>query len=134
MVTNIAPKSGVVISASIAPRQAPKYGLGGVHIPNHRLKNYRKSAPCPKLLTASAHNLRELLRAKKAGITNILFSPIFASDSKSANKRRIGPIRLAKLARDFPEMNFIALGGIDRKALPRLKGTNIKAVAGVSFS
>lgn len=133
LIAKIAPKARIKVGATVAPHIARKYQLHGVHIPNRRLKYYKKSEPCPKLLTASAHNLHELLRAKRAGITNILISAIFASDSKSANERPIGPIRLAKLARDFPEMNLIALGGISRKTLPHLKNTNARAVAGVSF-
>lgn len=124
---------GVKISATVSPRTANKIDLAGIHIPNQFLKYYRKSQARPKTITASAHNLREILRVKRLGITNILLSPVFPSDSNSANKRPIGAIRLAKIARDFGALQFIALGGINRITLKRLSGTNVKAVAGVSF-
>jgi hypothetical protein len=127
-------KRGVFISATTEPKSARQLGLHGIHLPNHRLKYFRKSHYCPRLITASAHNLRELLRAKRLGISNILFSPIFPSDSKSTNRRVFGIIKLAKITRDFKSLNFIALGGINQKTLKRLANTNISAIAGVSFS
>jgi thiamine monophosphate synthase len=76
--------------------------------------------------------LREIVRAVNCGIKKVIVSAIFPSKSPSANKVK-GQIKLARMIRQFPKQNFYALGGINRKSLKRLKGINLKGIAGVSF-
>lgn len=120
------------ILATINPILARRNKLYGVHIPNKRIKYFHQSARSNLVVTASAHNIGEILRAKNANIKNILVSPVFKSQSPSA-KTTLGPIKLALLVRQFSALNFIALGGINKKTIRRLGNIKIGAIAGVSF-
>ena len=125
-------KNRANIRATISARGAKKLKLGGIHIPNKHLKHFLVSNKWDLNITASAHNSREITKALMLGIDDILISPIFKSESPSA-KKTLGPLRLAILARAFPNANLIALGGINSKTISRLKHTRIKSIAGVGF-
>lgn len=83
-------------------------------------------------MTVSAHNMREVARAAYCRADWVLISPIFKSESASFTKA-LGTIKLAKLCAMFPKIKFVALGGINRASIKRLRNTGISAIAGVSF-
>lgn len=121
------------IIATIDTKTAIKNRLYGIHIPNKRLKYFRQSNRKGIFISASAHNGREICRALNLGIKNIIISPIFKSQSPSA-KKTLGPIKLSILRHRFKSINFIALGGVNKRTIPRLGKIGILAIAGVSFN
>lgn len=133
-IIDLIPPIGVRIGASISSNPKKLSRNITLHIPNKFIKRFRIWSLQNHILTTSAHNIYEILKAKNAGYKNIMVSPLFKTNSPSSKyKRPISIIRIAKLARDFPNLNFIGLGGINSKNIKRLKNTNVKAIAGVSF-
>jgi thiamine-phosphate pyrophosphorylase len=118
--------------ATCSAKQARQAGLNGIHWPQQRLRLRRASQIGDLLETASAHNGLEIARARAAGITSILVSTVFESASPSA-KRPLGQLRLARLARAFPDCALFALGGITNKSARALVGTGAYGVALVSY-
>jgi thiamine-phosphate pyrophosphorylase len=119
--------------ATCSPRQARKAGLDGVHWPHARLKYRRMSASLGLIETGSAHSGLEIAKAHKLGLDVVLIGTAFPSNSPSA-KRPLGPIRLARLQRAFPNVVLFALGGITYKTAPSLRRTKLYGVGLVSFS
>jgi thiamine-phosphate pyrophosphorylase len=119
--------------ATCSGREARRLGLNGVHWPHARLRSRRRSQMVGLLETASAHSGLEIALAARAGVKAILISPAFASNSPSA-QRPMGPHRLAKLARSFPDCALFALGGVTEQSVRALTQTKIYGVAGVSFT
>jgi thiamine-phosphate pyrophosphorylase len=118
--------------ATCAYREARVGGLDGVHWPQSRLSYRRKSAAAGLIETSSAHSGLAIGRAIQLGLSVILVSTVFSSDSPSA-KRPLGPIRLAKLQRTFPTAQLYALGGVTVKTAKKLSRTQVHGVAFVSF-
>lgn len=128
-------------SASDAPRlttadarAARRAGADGLHWPEKRLRRRMRSRHQGRwrLETAAAHGGRAIARALTAGVTIILVSPAFASDSPSAG-RPLGPHRLAALAKAFPRARLIALAGVDATRARRLRGKGVKGLAMVGL-
>jgi thiamine-phosphate pyrophosphorylase len=106
-------------------------GAAGAHLPErmaHRAGALKAARP-GIMITAAAHSLPAILRAKRAGADAVLISPVFPSKSPSAG-RAIGPHRLAALIR-AGAMPSYALGGIAAKTAPRLVATGAAGFAGV---
>jgi thiamine-phosphate pyrophosphorylase len=118
--------------ATCSAKQARQAGLNGIHWPQHRLRLRCASQIGDLLETASAHNGLEIARARALGIRCILVSTVFESASPSA-KRPLGPLRLAGLARAFPDCSLFALGGITDKSARTLLGTGAYGIALVSY-
>ena len=72
------------------------------------------------LRTASAHNLRELRAAERAGAHLVFLSPVFATRSHPG-RRALGPRRFALLAHQA-RVPVIALGGMDAQKARALGG------------
>lgn len=119
------------IYASINLKSAIFHKISGIHIPNKKICSFRKNNK-NKLITTSAHNYREIIKAINFGANKIIISTIFESESKSA-KKPMGILKLAQITRAFPKQDFIALGGINKNNVRRLRNIKIKGVAGVSF-
>lgn len=124
------------ILPSLNFQSARKLGFKGSHLPS-KSKNTLLLRKGEMLLTQSAHDIGEVLKAIKNRADYILISPIFKSQSPSAigisRANHFGPIKIAQMVRLFPNQNFCALGGINAKNAKRLDKTQIKAIAGVSF-
>jgi thiamine monophosphate synthase len=117
-------------------RAARATGADGLHWPQSRLHLRRRSAGgprWPRVETASAHSGLAMARARAAGIAIVLVSTAFASQSPSAPRHPRGPVRLGLLARAFPDLGIVALGGITARSVRRLRGLGLAGVAGVSF-
>ncbi|MCU0883086.1 MAG: thiamine phosphate synthase [Hyphomonadaceae bacterium] len=100
-----------------------------VHVRGQQRSHRLRRAP----VMASAHTAREVARALKHGITRIVVSPVFASDSPSAG-RVLTAARLAMLVRRFPKARMIALGGVHPGTVRQLRRCGIAGIAGVSLS
>lgn len=72
----------------------------------------------PGFRSASAHNLRELKAAERAGAQLVFLSPAFATRSHP-DARALGPVRLGLIARQA-RVPVIALGGVDARTARRL--------------
>ena len=72
------------------------------------------------LRTASAHKLREIRAAERAGAAALFLSPVYATRSHPG-ARHLGPARFALLARRT-KLPVIALGGMDAARAKRLRG------------
>ena len=70
------------------------------------------------LRLATAHSLREIAMAARAGADAVLLSPVFATRSHPGG-RALGPLRFLMLARQSP-LPVIALGGMTRQRAARL--------------
>jgi thiamine-phosphate pyrophosphorylase len=68
--------------------------------------------------SASAHGLRELRTAEKAGAALVFLSPAFATRSHPA-ARPLGPVRFGLIARQA-RVPVVALGGVDARRARRL--------------
>ncbi|HYE29588.1 MAG TPA: thiamine phosphate synthase [Allosphingosinicella sp.] len=68
--------------------------------------------------SASAHSLRELKTAERAGARLIFLSPAFATRSHPGG-RTLGPVRFGLIAR-HARVPVIALGGVDARRARRL--------------
>jgi thiamine-phosphate pyrophosphorylase len=89
--------------------EPPLAGGGGVH-------NRRGAG----LKTASAHNLRELRSAERAGAELIFLSPVYATRSHPGAKP-LGPRRFAMIAHQA-RVPVIALGGMNAARFRALGG------------
>lgn len=101
----------------------------GVHLPErlaHRAGALKRGRP-GLLVTAAAHSLPALIRARRAGADAALLSTVFESRSPSAG-RPLGPVRFAALAR-AAGLPVYALGGIRTKNAPRLLGSGAAGLA-----
>jgi thiamine-phosphate pyrophosphorylase len=101
----------------------------GVHLPErlaHKAGAIKRARP-GRLVTAAAHSLPALVRARRAGADAALLSTVFASRSPSAG-RPLGPVRFAALVRKAG-LPVYALGGVGTKNAPRLLGSGAAGLA-----
>jgi thiamine-phosphate pyrophosphorylase len=70
------------------------------------------------LITSSAHNGMDLVRARRAGARLAFLSPVFATPSHP-DAAALGPVRWARLAHSAP-LPLAALGGVDGLNVRRL--------------
>jgi thiamine-phosphate pyrophosphorylase len=82
------------------------------------------------LRLATAHSLREIVRAARAGADAVLLSPVHPTRSHPGGKA-LGPVRFALLARQSP-VPVIALGGMTRARAARLPVHGWAAIDGLS--
>ena len=109
---------------------ALKLGLDGVYIPsfnnNLRYNNYKTKKKF--LIIGSAHNISEIRTKELQNVKEIFLSPIF----KLKNGRYLG-INKLKILSKYTSKKIIALGGINKKNIMKLKQTNISGIAGISL-
>jgi thiamine-phosphate pyrophosphorylase len=106
-------------------------GQQGTHLPE-RMAHHARSLKAKRpglLVTAAAHSLPAILRARRAGADAVLVSAVFESRSPSAG-RPLGPHRFAALIR-AGGLPAYALGGVTTKNAPRLLGAGATGLAGV---
>lgn len=125
----IARRRGLVLLVGANERLAAALGADGVHLPErlaHRARAVRRPG---WIITAAAHSLRAARLARAAGADAAVVSAVFPSRSPSAGPP-IGPLRLARLARDAG-LPVYALGGVDNKKARRLKDAGLVGIAAV---
>ena len=108
---------------------ATKLDLDGAYIPsfnkntNHLAYSYKKNFD----LIGSAHNLKEIRVKEKQGVKKIFLSSLFKK-----NKNFLG-INKFKLLSNLTKINVVALGGISKSNLKKLKFLNHPDFAGISY-
>ncbi len=112
---------------------AAHVGADGVHLPERELsRGAVLRARYPEwLLTGAAHSRAGVETCEEYGLDGAILSPIFASASKCAGS----PIGVGML-RDIiktAHIPVIALGGISAETAPKLYGSGVAGIAGVSM-
>lgn len=111
------------------PRLAAALGAG-VHLRRGRWPGLPRPRRRPgTLVTSSAHDRIELVRARRRRVDLAFLSPAYATSSHPAT-RPIGPVRWNALAR-AESLPVAALGGVSGATLRRL-GRHCPAVAAIS--
>lgn len=82
------------------------------------------------LRLATAHNLREIGAAARAGAHAVLLSPVFPTRSHP-DASGLGALRFNCLARLSP-LPVLALGGMDRRRLAQVRAHGFAAIDGLS--
>jgi thiamine-phosphate pyrophosphorylase len=103
------------------PAVTPEPGLPGlgVHLRGGR-RTGRVSVPKKnRIVTASAHNMAELVRARRAGAGLVFISPVFVTASHPGGKT-LGVFGWLRLARAAPRGRAAALGGVNGGNVRRL--------------
>lgn len=101
---DIARNTRLVLNGSAA--LAASLGYDGVHYPEHRIE---ASAPPGLARYAAVHSSEAAERAEAAGVSGILFSPVFTPTSKSGEGAGLGA--LARICETSP-LAVYALGGV----------------------
>lgn len=83
----------------------------------------------PGLTTFAVHDAREAVAARRAGADMVFVSPVFPTRSHPG-ARTLGPVRLGLLLRGIA-VPAVALGGMDARAMRRLRGLKVHGWAGV---
>jgi len=106
-----------------------KLNLDGAYIPsfNQRFDHLSYSYPKKFLTLGSAHNLKEI-RIKESQKVDV----IFVSSLFKKNKNFLG-INKFKILKNYTKKKVIALGGISKKNLKKLKLLNCSGFAGISY-
>jgi len=122
---NCARQRGLFFSVSSDISLARKLGADGIHIPNSRLPNTRRSSLGDFVITTSVHSPSELRRAIRFGVNSLFVSPIFESLSPSAGKS----LNIFGLRGYIQKTNvdIFGLGGISASNCQRLN-TSLAAV------
>tara|TARA_B100000579_G_scaffold411792_1_gene402899 strand:- start:2561 stop:3103 length:543 start_codon:yes stop_codon:yes gene_type:complete len=112
-------------------RLAMNLNLDGAYIPsfikNLGIKNYNLKKNF--LIMGSAHNIYEIKQKEKQGIEILFLSPLFKTKNY---KNELGIIKFNFLSH-LSKKKIIALGGINKKNIKKLKLTNIYGFSGISY-
>lgn len=115
-VKRAARRRGLMLLLAAPPDRGRAWGADGSHRPSAAGRRQSRG-----LRTASAHDLREIGEAARAGVDLLFLSPVFATRSHPGAKP-LGAVRLGLLARRSP-IPVVALGGMNARrarALARL--------------
>ena len=117
------------------PSLAHKLNADGLHLPEYMLLNpplkirlWRQRSN--KILTASAHSQKALVKCAALPIDAALLSPVFPTDSH-LNKKTLGISKFQRLARQT-HVPIYALGGINDKNAIQLINSPAIGIAGIS--
>jgi thiamine-phosphate pyrophosphorylase len=83
------------------------------------------------IVTAAAHGLSAVRRARAAGVEAVVVSPVFPSRSPSAGQP-LGPLAFRMICR-AGGLPAYALGGIDPATARRLRGSGAVGLAGIEM-
>ena len=108
---------------------ALKLGLDGAYIPsfNKDLKHLSYSINSKFLIVGSAHNLREIRIKELQKVKSIFLSSLFKQ-----NKNFLGLNKFRNIS-NYTESKIIALGGISKKNIKKLKLLDVYGFAGISY-
>lgn len=111
---------------------AIKCGADGVHVGQEdmKLSDVRKLLGEERIIGVSAHTVQEALEAEKAGADYLGVGAVFGSSTKkNAHSIDHETVREICAAVRIP---VVAIGGIDRNNVQKLKGTGVDGVALIS--
>ena len=122
-------KKGYKFYVSNNIKLAIHLNLDGAYIPSFNKKTNHLSYSLPKnfLIIGSAHNNLEIKIKEKQGVSIIFLSSLF---KKNSNYLGINRFRLLS---KLTNKKVIALGGISKKNLKKIKLLNCFGFAGISF-
>ena len=122
-------KKGNKFFLSNSVKIAIKLGLDGVYIPsfNKNLDHLCYSINTKFEIIGSAHNLREIKTKELQNVNKIFLSSLFKK-----NKNFLG-INKYKILINLTKKNVIALGGISKNNIKKLKLFKRSNFAGISF-
>ena len=109
-------------------------GAAGAHLPGGSPppRYWRAITPPDFLIGVSCHTLDEVRAAGQEGADYVLFGPVFAPRSKSADLPPRGLDRLAEAARAVG-IPILALGGITRENASQCTSAGAAGVAAISL-
>lgn len=112
---------------------ALKVGAQGVHLGqvDTALKEARRILGQDKIIGISTHTLREAKSAEAEGADYISVGPIFKTDTKKDAYVPRG-VRFLKKVTSKVNLPVVAIGGINRKNIPKVLETGVKGVALIS--
>lgn len=108
---------------------ALKLGLDGVYIPsfNKKLDHLAYSLFNNFLVIGSAHNLKEVRIKELQKVKSIFISSLFKK-----NKNYLG-INKFRILKKYTKISTVALGGISKNNIKKLKLINTSGFAGISY-
>ena len=108
---------------------AIKLGLDGAYLPsfNNTFNHLSYSLKKDFVLLGSAHNVKEIKIKERQRVNRIFLSSIFKK-----NKNFLGINKFKNLIRNYNK-EFVALGGVNKNNLKKLKLLSIREFAGISF-
>lgn len=122
----LARRHGHVVVLSGGARTARGWGADGIYAAPDKLGPLSTGL----LRLATAHSLKEIGQANRAGADAVLLSPVFATRSHPG-ARTLGPLRFHLLAR-HANAPVIALGGMTQRGADRLDWPLWAAIDGLS--
>ena len=110
-------------------KMALKFKLDGVYLPsfNRRFDHLNYLTYSNFIILGSAHNLKEIKIKERQRVQSIFISSLFKK-----NNNFLG-INKFKIICSYSKKNIIALGGISKKNIKKLRLLNISSFAGISF-
>ena len=106
-----------------------KYDLDGLYIPSFNKRNLTKRLnPKKQTIIGSAHNHMEIRKKIEQGCKIIFLSPLF----KTYKLKYLDIPRFNLIKMSFKN-NFVALGGISKKNIHKLKMLDIYGISGISM-
>lgn len=109
-----------------------KLGLDGIYIPSFNTQiNYCRNFNLPKnfKIIGSAHNISELKLKEKQGVELIFLSPLFITKNY---KKSLGIVKFNMISLQTNK-NIVALGGIRKNNINKLKMTNAVGYSGINI-
>ena len=126
---NFLKKKGNKILLANNFKLALKLRLDGVYLPSFN-KDFNHLAYSTFLnfaVVGSAHNLKEIKIKELQKAQNIFISSIFKK-----NKNYLG-LNKFKILSKYTKKKVVALGGVSKKNIKKIKLTNVSCVAGISY-
>jgi thiamine-phosphate pyrophosphorylase len=114
------------------PLLAARAKADGAHFPERKISqaaSWRVRRP-GWLITCAAHSLDACLRAKRAGASAVLLSPVFLTGSHPGSAS-LGGLRARSIVQAVPLAGY-ALGGVDMSTSKRLAGAKLVGLAAIN--
>ncbi len=126
---NFLKKKGNKILLANNFKLALKLRLDGVYLPsfNKDFNHLAYSTFLNFVVVGSAHNLKEIKIKELQKVQNIFISSIFKK-----NKNYLGLDKF-KILSKYTKKKVVALGGISKKNIKKIKLTNVSCIAGISY-
>ncbi len=108
---------------------ALKLKLDGIYIPsfNKEFNHLSYSTYSNFIIVGSAHNLKQIKTKEMQKVQSIFISSLFKK-----NKNYLG-INKFKIMSKYTKKNIVALGGLSKKNLNKIRIINVSAFAGISY-
>jgi thiamine-phosphate pyrophosphorylase len=132
LIGRLADERGLKWIVADDPVLAARAGADGAHFPEQKISlaaHWRVRRP-GWLITCAAHSLHACLRAKRAGASAVVLSPVFPTASH-AGKPSLGNIRARSIVHEA-HLPIYALGGLDAGSAKQLEGAGLVGLAAIT--